>query len=304
MQASNSHQQLPSTPPLHASPPRLPSTPPLRSSPHLWPTRPTAPRKPSTSFSRATRELSSTLAEALDFFKPFYTDFREETKDVQTYADDAVIDQVWAKKILSRGAEKGPGGGEPGREEFSGRGRERDRDGNGDGNGDVHLARFPRPPSRRLQPLRGPPGRRPAPSSDETDSPSRPQRQQLQLQLRRREGLEAAAHVAKMSRCREDLFPSLRRRGRRRGGGRRRNKAYAPKKVDIRNATLRWAPGCCTSSRVSLPRYNGHSQLSRLKLRRKQLRDPRDSSTRAEEVGGRGHFRFFREQVSCLVSSR
>jgi len=73
------------------------SAPSSRSSLAIWPfhTPATAANKPSLSFSRTARDLSSTLAEALDYFKPLYAAFREETKDIRTYADDAVIDQVW-----------------------------------------------------------------------------------------------------------------------------------------------------------------------------------------------------------------
>lgn len=72
-----------------------------RPSPAIWPfhTPATAANRPSLSFSRAARDLSSTLAEALDYFKPLYAAFRGETKDIRTYADDAVIDQVWMKDI-------------------------------------------------------------------------------------------------------------------------------------------------------------------------------------------------------------
>jgi hypothetical protein len=56
-----------------------------RPSPTLWPfrasaTAATAANNSGLSFSCAARDLSSTLAEALDYFEPLYTTFREETK--------------------------------------------------------------------------------------------------------------------------------------------------------------------------------------------------------------------------------
>jgi hypothetical protein len=79
-----------------------------RPSPTLWPFRTTATaaaaaNKSSLSFSRAACDLSSTLAEAPDYFEPLYAAFREETKYILTYASDTIIDWAWMKMVLSDG---------------------------------------------------------------------------------------------------------------------------------------------------------------------------------------------------------
>ena len=116
-----------------------------------------------------------------------YAAFREETKYIRTYADDAIIDQVWVKKILSDG-----GGRNADTDVEHG-----EEDDGGEGGGNENET-----PTTR----------------DFCDH----QAAALHTRMRGRDsfitdvnsnsdggGLEAAALVAKLARCRDDLFPAL-----------------------------------------------------------------------------------------------
>ena len=153
------------------------------------------------SFGRAARELLSTLDEALDYFRPLYNQFKEQTEDIRVYADEAIIDQIWVKKIVADVAEThgvdhlAQGAGEGGSEHETPTARDFcDHQAAVYNRCEDVLCAVP-PSSLQRQQTRGrDSGRSSASTSSER-------------------GLEAAALVAKMARCRDDLFPALRRMG-------------------------------------------------------------------------------------------
>jgi hypothetical protein len=180
------------------------------SSPHLWPSH-TTDNKPSMSFLRAARELSTTLNEALAYFKPFYSEFKDETREIRTYADQAVIDQIWMKKILSSAGVEESGNGDG--TDTAGEGEH----GAGDENGyeNEHQTESETEPDifrdfrdhqaavfNRCEDLlcAVPPPQTRGSYRSTTSSGGDSDR-----------SLEATVLVAKMGRCREDLFPALRR---------------------------------------------------------------------------------------------
>jgi hypothetical protein len=135
-----------------------------------------------------------------------YAAFHEETKGIRTYANDAVIDQVWMKKVLSDGGE--------GNVDMAAEHGEEDDGGEGGRNEsetptardfcDHQAAVYNRcedvlcavpPPALRTR-MRGRDGFGAGVHCSSDGG-----------------GLEEAALVAKLVRCREDLFPALWRMG-------------------------------------------------------------------------------------------
>jgi hypothetical protein len=225
--------------------PSLPSFP-----PHLWPTNSNSNsnlNKPTLSFSRAARDLTTTLDEALAYFRPFYTDFRDETKDIRAYADTAVIDRIWVRKIFASASAAGAGEGNgigTTTGEGEGEGGERDMDTQTQTSGyfrdhqaavysrceDVLCAVLP-PVLLRARSERNHSTRLSERTHSDTSShgPCDGTRSGSPYNLYRNNSLygsstdittsdvkfDAAALMTKMARCREDLFPALRRMGNR-----------------------------------------------------------------------------------------
>ncbi len=71
------------------------------SSPIPWSAR-TSDERPAVSFERAAREFSKALEAATDYIKPIYDSFKQDTKEISRYADQAAMDLLWAKKLVAK----------------------------------------------------------------------------------------------------------------------------------------------------------------------------------------------------------
>ena len=180
---------------------------PLRSSPHLWPTRLTT-NQPPVSFSRAAKDLHVALGDAIGHFQTLYNKFKEETGEVVKYADQAVVNQVWVRKIWSNR----PGG--HGEDAQHRQRREEEEEGEGEVEGgnenrtETVAARIFRDHQVAVY-------NRCDDILCATPPPSLQNRRQDLDVVGNDRSVEAAALVSKMSRCRDDLFPPLRQMGRR-----------------------------------------------------------------------------------------